>query len=92
MTHRVISEEQIVAAHHTQLAMVTGLCHEEMVLLKQRDKDNQVWTPRNIFSWKKVIYLVIHKHASWASCVFSQEAQISSFVKSLDVITISRGD
>jgi len=30
-----LAEEQFVASHHTQLAMVTGLCHEEMVLLKQ---------------------------------------------------------
>ncbi|KAJ7380270.1 Kinesin-like protein kif24 [Desmophyllum pertusum] len=30
-----LDQEQLVASHHTQLAMVTGLCHEEMVLLKQ---------------------------------------------------------
>ncbi|KAL9986382.1 hypothetical protein ACROYT_G000521 [Oculina patagonica] len=30
-----LDQEQFVASHHTQLAMVTGLCHEEMVLLKQ---------------------------------------------------------
>lgn len=39
---RVMSEDQIVAAHHTQLAMVTGLCHEEMILLKERDNNKQV--------------------------------------------------
>jgi hypothetical protein len=39
---RVLTEEQIVAAHHTQLAMVTGLCHEEMILLKERDHNKQV--------------------------------------------------
>ncbi|XP_031564538.1 kinesin-like protein KIF24 [Actinia tenebrosa] len=38
---RVITEDQIVAAHHTQLAMVTGLCHEEMILLKERDNNKQ---------------------------------------------------
>ncbi|XP_032226215.2 kinesin-like protein KIF2A isoform X2 [Nematostella vectensis] len=36
-----ITDEQVVAAHHTHLAMVTGLCHEEMVLLKHIDKGEQ---------------------------------------------------
>lgn len=35
VSHLSLDQEQFVASHHTQLAMVTGLCHEEMVLLKQ---------------------------------------------------------
>ena len=31
-----------MASHHTQLAMVTGLCHEEMVLLKQINNGQKV--------------------------------------------------
>lgn len=42
MKNSSLTEEQVIAAHHTQLALVTGLCHEEMVLLKQIDADKQV--------------------------------------------------
>ena len=38
-----LNQEQFVASHHTQLAMVTGLCHEEMVLLKQVNNGQKVW-------------------------------------------------
>lgn len=31
-----------MASHHTQLAMVTGLCQEEMVLLKQINSGQKV--------------------------------------------------
>jgi len=37
-----LHQEQFVASHHTQLAMVTGLCHEEMVLLKQINNGQKV--------------------------------------------------
>ena len=37
-----LDQEQFVASHHTQLAMVTGLCHEEMVLLKQINNGQKV--------------------------------------------------
>ena len=41
-SHLSLSQEQLVASHHTQLAMVTGLCQEEMVLLKQIDSGQKV--------------------------------------------------
>lgn len=41
-SHLSLAEEQFVASHHTQLAMVTGLCHEEMVLLKQINSGQKV--------------------------------------------------
>ena len=37
-----LDQEQLVASHHTQLAMVTRLCHEEMVLLKQINSGTKV--------------------------------------------------
>lgn len=37
-----LDQEQFVASHHTQLAMITGLCHEEMVLLKQINNGQKV--------------------------------------------------
>ena len=40
--HLSLSQEQLVASHHTQLAMVTGLCQEEMVLLKQINSGQKV--------------------------------------------------
>ena len=41
-SHLSLSQEQLVASHHTQLAMVTGLCQEEMVLLKQINSGQKV--------------------------------------------------
>ena len=40
--HLSLAEEQFVASHHTQLAMVTALCQEEMVLLKQINTGQKV--------------------------------------------------
>ena len=37
-----LDQEQLVASHHAQLAMVTRLCHEEMVLLKQINSGTKV--------------------------------------------------
>lgn len=37
-----LDQEQLVASHHTQLAMVTRLCHEEMVLLEQINSGTKV--------------------------------------------------
>ena len=42
VSHLSLDQEQFVASHHTQLAMVTGLCHEEMVLLKQINNGQKV--------------------------------------------------
>ena len=57
-SHLSLSQEQLVASHHTQLAMVTGLCQEEMVLLKQINsgqKVDQLFLDENLI--KKVLSL-----------------------------------
>lgn len=50
VSHLSLDQEQFVASHHTQLAMVTGLCHEEMVLLKQINNGQKVryGTPKRL--------------------------------------------
>ena len=45
-SHLSLTEEQFVASHHTHLAMVTGLCHEEMVLLRQINTGHKVNTAK----------------------------------------------
>ena len=47
-SHLSLAQEQLVASHHTQLAMITGLCHEEMVLLKQINSGQKVDNGINI--------------------------------------------
>ena len=39
--HLTLTQEQIIAAHHTQLALITGLCQEEMVLIRKVDSKDQ---------------------------------------------------
>lgn len=49
-SHLSLSQEQLVASHHTQLAMVTGLCQEEMVLLKQINSGQKVFLDENLIN------------------------------------------
>ena len=69
--HLTLTKKQIVAAHHTQLALITGLCQEEMVLLRKVDSNDQ--------SFSEYISQLDDILSRKASCIDALRCKIASY-------------